>query len=139
MASEMRPPETTVPEPPAGATASPYTARLLPPPEWDRLPAMVAGALHPDHALVIVVEDLDGSILAHWCALNTVHLEGLYVDPIVRGNPVVARMLVLTMIAALKGIAVKQALTIAESDAIRELAAKLGFTHVPGTLHRLDL
>ncbi len=120
-------------------TVAPYQARILPPEEWDRLPEEVRSAITPEGAAVIVVEAADGAIVARWVALNTIHLEGLYVDPDFRGNPVVARQLTTFMVDALRLLGVPQALTIIQDDRVRRMAATMGFVEVPGTIHHLTL
>lgn len=119
--------------------ASPYTPRILPPEEWDRLPAEVVGGLNPNYAVVLVVEDLAGAIVGRWVVLNTVHLEGLEIDEAHRGNPVVAGQLVRAMITALKEMAIPSVLTIIQDPRVRAMADHFGFRPIPGTIHRLDL
>lgn len=126
-------------------TAAGVKARLLPPEEWERLrdygPFKAAGVL-PDsaHALVVVVEDGTGAILACWMAHDAVLLEGLYAPPAGRHRVPVAKALLFGMVDALRSRGVLQAFTVTTDPAIERLAATAGFVNVAvGTLHQLNL
>lgn len=126
----------------AHVAAPPFVARVLPAAEWGKLVGRVPydlAAQHPDHTIVVVVEDAEGLVVASWLALNIVHLEGLYVAPEGRGHPAIAKTLVLGMTEQLKLANIPAVVTIVQDDAVREMADKLGFTHIPGTLHQLTL
>lgn len=133
-----------------GSTAPPsarprVAPRVLPPDEWDKL-AGVEGLEYPldlmkadpGSVIVVVVED-EGKIVASWIAMNTVHLEGLHVRPEGRGNPLVARAILLGMVTALRDAHIASVLTIAPTPEIKRLAETGGFQEIPGTLFRLDL
>lgn len=120
----------------------PYTARILPPDEWD---ARAHELLHypalpdPAGAILCVVEDAQRRIVASWYAINTVHLEGLYIEPVARLNPAVARLLSETLINECRARHVPAVLTQATSPSILAMARKRGFEIVPGTLLQLAL
>jgi hypothetical protein len=121
-----------------------YTTRVLPSEEW---PVKYAQAQllqypqlpNPEHTMMIVVEDPDGVIVASWCAMNTVHLEGLYVSQAYRHVAAVARELMVGMGVALLNVGCREALTIGQDPAIVSLAQKAGFVIIPGTLLKLAL
>ena len=120
-----------------------YTARVLPPEEW--LHWSASGQLgpaplpDPNFSLLIVVQDHTGRIVASWQALNTVHLEGLFIAEDQRHKGSVVRMLLAGMINALNQGRVPAVLTLAQETSIITLAQKFGFVIVPGTLLQLDL
>jgi hypothetical protein len=115
-----------------------YTSRVLPETEWNRLPDDVRQALTPGYAIVVVVENSDGKIIARWCALNVIHLEGLLIDPDYRHSPKVAGRLFGHMILALKEKEIPSVLTLVQEPAVQALAEKVGFVTLPGTLNKLD-
>lgn len=115
-----------------------YTSRILPAEEWDRLPTEVTHTLNPDFSYVAVVE-MDGEIVARWAALNTVHLEGLFIEEAHRQHPAVARQLMTTMFQTLKGVGVVSVVTIIQDPGVQALAERVGFVVVPGAVYRLDL
>lgn len=121
----------------------PYTARVLPPEEWDaKLPELLHYPRLPDareHVLLVVVEDSAGRIVASWMACNTIHLEGLVVTEEARTNPAVAKKLLTTMLETLTDLGVPGVLTLAETPSILSLARKEGFEIVPGTLLKRPL
>jgi hypothetical protein len=116
-----------------------YTSRVLPEAEWDRLPPDVRQALTPGYAIVVVVETEQGEIIARWCALNVIHLEGLLIDPAYRHSPKVAGRLFGHMILALREKEIPSVLTLVQEPTVQALAEKVGFVALPGTLNKLDL
>lgn len=121
-----------------------YTVRALAPEEW---PAKVAAGelahypVLPDPAwsILVVVENREGVVVGSWLAMNTVHLEGLYIDPSHRHSAGVAVKLFAGMIEALQRAGQPQALTIAQSDAIARMAETAGFQPIDGVLYRLTV
>lgn len=116
---------------PTPTLAPPYTARELPPEEWDRLADLPLGQALPDpaNAAILVVEH-DGVIVAAWAALTTVHLDGLYVVPASRKHPAVARTLVQGMSALLEARGIPQVVTVTQTDEVAALAAHIGGARV---------
>lgn len=118
-----------------------FVARLLPPEEWDAHRDVLPDSLFDldrAYTLLLVVEDTQkGQIAASWCALNTVHLEGLFIQPAYRHNIRVPVVLLSGMIDALIEGKIGAALTIARDPLIAGLAETAGFTPVEGTLYQL--
>lgn len=114
---------------PTPTLAPPYTARELPPEEWDRLADLPLGQALPDpaNAALLVVEHA-GQIVAAWAALTTVHLEGLYVVPEARKHPAVARTLVQGMSALLEARGIPQVVTVTQTPEIAALVEHIGGT-----------
>lgn len=125
--------------PAAVPAAAPYTARILPPEEWNRLPDEVTRALHPLHSVVIVVEDLAGDIVARWVAMNQVYMEGLFIEEHARKNPAVAGRLLTLMMGTLRALGASSILTLVQETPVQHLAAHFGFTKVPGETFKLEL
>lgn len=128
----------------AAETTTPlYRARVLPGDEWaaraGELAHYTAGLPDPEFSILVVVEDTAGRIVASWLAMNTVHLEGLYVDPAHRHTAPVARELLAQMVGELISRQIPAAVTIAQDPAIAELAEHAGFVQIPGTLWQLTL
>jgi hypothetical protein len=121
-------------------TAAAYTARVLPLDEWQARQAELPyppGALDPsEFKWLVVVEDREGRIVASWCAMNMVMLEGLSVTP---AHPMAAKHLLFGMLKTLLEMNTPGALTRIEDQAVRDLAAHAGFVQLPGTLHQIDL
>jgi len=130
-----------------------YTVRVIAPEEWDAKIAKgelahyvgldgayrsAAGeVLNPQFTMLVVVEQ-DGVIIASWMALNTVHLEGVWVSPAHRGRTgIVAAKLLSGMIETLQRADIPAALTIAPSAGIATLLETAGFQAIPGTLFQL--
>jgi hypothetical protein len=132
-----------LPPVPSGVSApAPYRVRALPPEEWTE--KIAAGELahypvlpDPQFTIIVVVENTEGVIVASWLAMNTVHLEGLYIDPNHRQSVGVAVRLFSGMIEALQRAGVPQALTIASSPTIARMAETAGFAPIDGDLYRL--
>lgn len=128
--------------PPRPVLPSPYTVRVLDPEEW---PAKIAvGELNhypvlpdPQWSILVVVENAAGVIVGSWLAMNTVHLEGLFIDPSHRHSAGVAVKLFAGMVEALQRASQPQALTIAQDPVIARMAETAGFQPVGGTLYRL--
>jgi hypothetical protein len=133
------PPATPTPDPAPG-----LRVRVLPPEAWDA--KVAAGELahythlpNPTFTQLVVVEDEEGRIVGSWMAMNTVHLEGLYVAPEARRAVAVQRRLLLGMVGLLTLEGVDGVLTLAEDPAVAILAEKAGFTRIPGVLLQLRL
>ena len=104
-----------------------YQSRILPPEEFHKLAglplhASVAGT----EALVAVVEDDSGQVVATWAAITALHLEGLFVTPDCRHVAPVAKRLVLQMFEALQTIGAQQVVTVTQDDVVAALAEKIG-------------
>lgn len=120
----------------------PYTARVLPPDEWAaKLPALTHLAALPDPqgALLVVVEDEAGAVIATWCVMNILHLEGLYIDPAHRHSPTVAKKLFQETLGAVMAFKAPAVLTHTTDPMVAEMATKIGFTPIPGAMFQLDL
>jgi hypothetical protein len=117
-----------------------YLARMLPPDEWHRLgiaPELLPR--DPDRAVIMVVEDEAGGIIARWMAYDTTVLEGLFVAPAHRHHPGVAGRLLQAMTAELVGRNVAMAITLIEDPEVMQLAERHGLYSLPGQLWVLDL
>lgn len=118
--------------PPPVATPPRYTARVLPPEEFDRLAAVpLYASVRDSQALVVVVETADGTVIATWAVLNVFHLEGAWVDPAYRHTSVAGR-LVGEMFDALRTLGLPEVFTITQTDEAAALAHHLGGQAVPG-------
>lgn len=118
------------------------TVRAVPPDEWAGLQARGVpydlSVLDPLYGVVVVVEDGD-RVVASWLALNTVHLEGLYIDPANRHLATVAGKLFAGMVEALQRIGTHEALTITTDPIVRAMAVRAGFEPVTGELFKLTI
>lgn len=115
-------------------------ARTLPPDrtEWARVlhgtpMALMLDRLDPTQAVIVVVE-LDGRIVSHWAAMNTVHLEGVWQAEDIRGQHIgVTRALLREMATQLTALHVPEVLTTALTPAVEKIIEDLGGTELPGT------
>lgn len=119
------------------APAAALTTRLLPFVEWKKLAhtplrELATVPAEPEGTLVVVVEQAD-EILACWSAIQTVHLEGLWEAPEVRGNPGIGRALLRQMMTTLRGGGIPGVLTLALTPEVETLIQKFGGTLIPGT------
>lgn len=122
--------------------AADYRARVLPLEEWQarvgELP-YPPGAFDPSpNALLVVVEDATGRILASWGAMNLIMLEGLHVDPAHRHGPV-GKHLFAEMIHELLARGVPGASTIVNDPGVAALAQRIGFVKIPGEVFQVRL
>lgn len=119
---------------------SPHTIRELPQSAYPRL-AQLPGPLHgqilpqTDQIRVAVAEDATGQIVAYWVLSNVVHGDPLWLDPSVRGNPVVAAGLLTQLGAILQSCDVRALYVVIADPAVAALAERLGFEQVPGALY----
>lgn len=121
-------------------TATGYTSRVLPAPEWERLIGLTFaehGLPDPDLTTVVVVEQGD-RIVGVWVAMTAVHLEGLWVDPAHQGTTVAGRLL-RQMREFLQTHGITISFTIIADPQVMVLAHKAGFTRYPGDLWVLQL
>lgn len=118
-----------------------YDVHIFTPDEWPALQAAgTLPAIMPLPGSVVVgVRDRDGALIARWFAVDTVALEGLYIDPAYRGNPTVARLLFVNMMRVLHMRGVMEAITLIQDPAVEELARAAGFEPIEGRLWRIDL
>lgn len=123
-------------------TETALVVRVLPPEDWHRLAGTSLDAtwraLDPEQTLVIVVEQ-HGDILGCWAALTTVHVEGLWIRPDLRGQTVVARALLGHMLQELRSRQVHEVLTQVTDPIIEAMCVKAGGTKVPGETWTLPL
>jgi hypothetical protein len=100
------------------------TRRILPVEEWERLAGTeletVWPTLDPLHTKIIVVEDED-EIVGCWAFLVIPHVEGLWIDPDVRGSSVVARHLWMGMKELTEQVGAYYVWTAAVADPVRGL------------------
>lgn len=125
---------------PTAPTDSAVSARVLPPEEWSRLAdtPLQAAALDPESALVVVVES-HGTIVGCWAAMNTMHVEGLWISPDHQGHAGTARALMTTMVRELLAAGVEAVLTNAATPEVEVMIKKAGGRQVPGTLWFIPL
>jgi len=110
--------------------------RVLPPEEWPEKLAgtSLAQAIYdPDNAFVIVVEDSEGQVVACWSAVNTVHVEGLWIHETWRQRVAVARALLQAMFEELRSLSVTQVITNADTPEIERMLTTIGAIQLPGT------
>lgn len=126
--------------PPAAQPSAEISARILPPSEWARLAGTPVNPadLSPDNALVVVVEH-HGTIVGCWMALNTMHVEGLWIAPEHQGHAGTARALMTTMVGELLKAGVDGVLTSAITPEVEAMIRKAGGSQVPGTLWIIPL
>lgn len=111
----------------AETLASPYTARELPPEEWDRLEGLGLAQSLPDPATAtLLVVEHHGAIIASWVAMTTIHLEGCAIAPAHQKSPGVVKALVEGMNDLLSARDIPQVLTVTQTPDVARLAEKLG-------------
>jgi hypothetical protein len=123
----------------------------LPPEEFERLRGFAPFDRWPvdqpiaPGARIIVAETVEAEgaarLVGFWVAFNVVHLEPLWIDPAQRGNAGIARGMLDRISKVLDEDRVTVAYaTIADVDAERmaPLAARAGFTKIPGSLYVLE-
>ncbi len=126
-------------------TVASVKSRLLPPEEWERLrdygPFAAAGGVLPDpeHATVLVLEDMEGQIVGCWMARDAVLLEGLFLSEAYRHSIIASKLIFFGMIRALTDRNVTQAMTLIQDPYIEGLATTAGFEKLEGALHVLSL
>ena len=89
--------------------------------------------------LVLALLDQDARIIGRWIAQNVVALEGLWIDPVYRHNPRIAKTLLTTMMDILRRKGVAQAVTLVNSTQVAKLALTAGFELVPGSVWQISL
>jgi hypothetical protein len=118
-------------------TVGTHRVRELQPWEWDKLAALPLPVPPPDPQMIMfVAEDPEtGRIVGRWPVFNTVHIDGVYLAPDVRGNPRLVAAMVGAVVTKLQdaGVAVVYALTDTPESAA--MAEKLGLTALPGRLY----
>lgn len=113
-----------------------YETRLLPRDDWPTrllgtsLETLWPQLLQTESAIVVV--ERDGAIVACWALLKVWHVEGLWVAPSQRGNPVVAKRLLIGMRRAARAVGVTQVFTAAVSRNVRRLLATVKAQRLPG-------
>jgi hypothetical protein len=132
----------------SGTASTTPTVRLLPIEEYPRL-LDVDGPLRgiqsipdPDHTRIVVVEDQDtGRIIGYWVLGDVVHAEPLWLDPMIRSNPVVGRQLLEQVLGTLYLYGAQSVFVVIEdtNTVVREMADQLGFEPLPGRLYALRL
>lgn len=119
----------------------PYTVRMLPVEEWDRLrnlPFASQGLPPPELAVIFVAETTAGEIVGIWSAMTAVHLDGLWVDPAHQATTVAGRLLKATK-GFLRETGVAVAFTMISDPAVMCLAHKAGFERYPGDLWMIQV
>lgn len=117
-------------------TTSTFTPRILPPEEWPtklRGTALDGHRLSPEHAVILVVEDQDGQVVACWAAFDAVHVEGLWIKAEHRGKAIVSRTLLKAMLDELHEKAVGEVMTNADTPEIETLLRHVGAHQLPGS------
>jgi hypothetical protein len=114
------------------------TARILPRAEWPRLADSELGPVLPvlpEDTRIVVVEDLDGTIVGCWAAIRYVHIEGLWVAPAHRRRGRVLGRLAAAMRRVVEAWGAEAALTHAIDPAIADLLRRRGACALPGTAY----
>lgn len=114
------------------------TGRVLPVAEWTTKLAgtplePMAATLNPDYSVVIVVEDLDGKVVAQCAAINVVHVEALWESEEVRGDVGVSRALLEALVGELTAHGVKEIISQAVEPAAEAMLEAAGGTRLPGS------
>lgn len=112
------------------------TARVLTPEEWPTklIGTTLAQAIYdPDNAFVIVVEDAEGKVVACWSAVNTVHVEGIWIHPDHRKHAAVGRTLLTGMFEELRSLSVREVVTNADTPEVERMLQTIGAIQLPGT------
>jgi hypothetical protein len=128
-------------------TAAPpiTTLRVLPGEEFPRLAdlpfAQAYGVPDPRYAQILVAEDPTGTIVGVWAALNTVHLDGLWIAEDYRKTSRVASQLLRGMKRLLTSLGIVHSFTMIsyETPEVLQLSLKAGFQQLPVHLCFLDL
>lgn len=123
--------------------APPFRARALAREEWRT--ALVGTELElgvpflPTDAIVLVVEDSAGRVVACWSAFQKVHVEGLWLSPALQGfgRGAVGRRLLEAMRVVAEELGARTVVTGAITDDVRALIAQYGGYQLPGTHHVL--
>src|SRR5262249_22478594 len=76
------------------------------------------------HTNVMVIEK-DGVIIAHWCLVPVYHAECVWISEEHRGNPVVAKRLLLGMKTMANEVGAQVIITTSTSDQVSEILRKL--------------
>lgn len=112
------------------------TTRVLAPEEWATKlagTALAQAIYDPENAFVIVVEDETGQVVACWSAVNTVHVEGLWIDESWRMRVAAGRALLQAMFEELRSLSVSEVITNADRPEIERMLTTIGATQLPGT------
>jgi len=110
--------------------------RVLPPEEWAAKlqgTALAQAIYDPDNAFVIVVEDAEGQVVACWSAVNTVHVEGIWIHPDHRRRVAVGRALLTAMFEELRSLSVGEVITNADTPEVEAMLRTIGATPLPGS------
>lgn len=119
------------------------THRILPSAEWEKLEGTSLGpvwrALPTSGVTVIVVEDTDGAIIAHWTFFQCLHAEQLWVAPAHRKRGSAARHLVRAMHEMARAIGTTAFITAADSAEVTALLHGLGAARLPGDAYTVPV
>ena len=116
------------------------TVRAVPHEEWPTIQGLPydLSRIDPMFAILVVVEE-NGVVVGGWMALNTVHLEGLYIAADHRHVAGVAGRLFAGMVDALQRVGTREVLTMTEDPIVRAMALRAGFDLVPGETLKLNV
>lgn len=110
-------------------------ARILPPEEWGRLPALTgmpnfSPIMNPPDTEVIVVER-DGEIVASMAVMRMTHFEAAWVHPSVKGNAGVVRRLLNASFDSARRFPERFAVAMCNERAVSDLLVRLGGSRMP--------
>lgn len=113
-------------------------ARVLPFAEWWRLGGTELDHLsgldqEPEGVRVVVVEQ-EGELVACWASVTAMHVEGLWYRPDKHHSSAVGRALLEEMTRLLQSAGATEVLTLAVSEEIEAMIARVGGRLVPGRL-----
>lgn len=112
------------------------TSRILPPSEWPKLEGTSLGTswrvLPTTGVTIVVVEDVDGTIVGHSAVFHAVHAEDWWIAAVHRKRGVVAGYLVAGVKAAALRSGAVAFITAAESEEVTHLLKHLGAARLPG-------
>lgn len=107
---------------------------------WPAAPGEAAALLTPEMAgVVVAVVDDAGALRGYWPIWYTVHVDGLWLDPALKGEgPGTLRSLLAAVFATLHANGADQVFAVLPPDGpSTDQAARLGFTRAPGDLYLL--
>jgi len=92
----------------------------------------------PDHTRIGVVEDATGAIKGYVVLFDALHVEPIWLDPDIRHQPKTGAKMLDWMVRKLRSCGAESAFGIileADQATVAPLAAKVGFTPLPGQLY----
>jgi N-acyl-L-homoserine lactone synthetase len=112
-----------------------YKTRILPVEEWYKLKGTEAEFAYEyfdvEHTSVMVIEK-DRNIIATWSLVPYYHAECVWISNDYRGNPTVAKRLLVGMRQMAAGVGVSSVITTSISEQISKILEKINAKKLPG-------